>query len=162
MTRLLSLLGLGVLLLACTRGGTAGAGGPVADAHASTRGERPMAAHDPKSEDGGAKGAGLGLPTEVREWRLYDNGLRCVTFPCPSWTAESKEETRQCTSVDLSPLHLSKEREAEVHQQIYRGEWIVRGRIVEGPRGPGGPGKVMQVLALVKQVPAKEPPKDAR
>lgn len=155
--RTILLVGLTLALAACTRS-TRADGGAAADPDPAT--ETPSgaeaAAPGEKAEPPAADAGEATLPTELQEWRVHDNGTRCMTFPCPSWTAEADGQSVKFTGLDLSPLHLTEGRAAEVRKALYRGEWIIRGRLVGGPMGPAGQGRVMQVVELVRKAPPKE------
>lgn len=90
-------------------------------------------------------------------YRLFDNGLRCFSWPCPSWTAIDETGTeKQVTDVDLRPLNLPPGEESRVREELLEGKWRVRSFIVRGPTGPAGLGTTAVVLELVERV---EPPR---
>lgn len=92
-------------------------------------------------------------PSETASYHLYDNGIRCVTFPCPSWSAVSDEgvETK-ITDVDLSALGLEQKEAAALQAKLMAGH-IVTGSIVKGPSGPAGEGTTFKVESLGKPKP---------
>jgi hypothetical protein len=89
--------------------------------------------------------------TEPRRFHVRDNGVRCITHPCPSWTAQVEDATFPITGINLSALKLSKDKEVEVSRQMAQGQWHVMGHLMRGPKGPAGTGTTLKVLQLAER-----------
>ena len=82
---------------------------------------------------------------------LKDSGVRCVTFPCPSYSVQAAGEqgSRAVHELDLSALGSDAERE-----RVQRG--LEQGVRVEGTlslrmrAGPAGDATVLRVTRLLK------------
>ncbi|MBI4600735.1 MAG: hypothetical protein HY721_02130 [Planctomycetes bacterium] len=116
-------------------------------------GRDPDGAFPPRSP-GDALGCGRHAscaPGTTGVYRLYDNGIVCVTWPCPSWTAAGEDGKEiPVTDVDMAPLGLPPEKAQEVWLELGEGRWRVRGYTVPGPEGPAGIGTTFVVLELVE------------
>jgi len=92
------------------------------------------------------------LADEVGErWHIFANGIVCITWPCPSFTAENGRTSMHVSGFDVRPLGLDAREEEAVTSEIARGGWIVRGLLVRGPTGPAGEGTTIVVLELVER-----------
>jgi len=88
-------------------------------------------------------------------YHVYDNGVRCITFPCPSWSAvdESGKEVK-ITEIDLGALKLPKKEADATMQKLYKG-YRVQGTIGPGGKGPAGEGTALSVSKLLEAKPKK-------
>jgi hypothetical protein len=113
----------------------------------------------PDRQDGGAgRATGVG---EVQRYRLRDNGVRCITYPCPSIDAIPLEGGApvQVHEVDLSALGLSDAARDEALARLSGKGLVVRGRIDTVPaRGPAGAALVVRVEALESPLEPRRPP----
>ena len=88
-------------------------------------------------------------------YHVYDNGVRCITFPCPSWSAiDAAGKETKFTEFDLSALKLDKTAAAATQRKLSSG-YEVRGTIGPGAKGPAGEGTQLKVFKLLGPKPKK-------
>lgn len=105
------------------------------------------------AEDAGGTRAPAGVPEagEPARYRVRDNGVRCITFPCPSYDAipEGGGEAVAIHEVDLAPAGLSEKRRAMADQALQGKGLEVTGRLkVVAKRGPAGDATVLEVQTV--------------
>lgn len=85
-------------------------------------------------------------PARGTLFRVVDNGVRCVTFPCFSLTASAVERTRRVTlsGVDLDGAEASIAAERRARRALASGGMYVAGTARVMPdEGPAGNGRTL-------------------
>lgn len=84
---------------------------------------------------------------EAHSFHLFDNGTRCVTWPCPSWSALDGPKEVKVTHVNLDALKLDDAKKKALMAELAKG-YMVTGHIERGPQGPAGEGTTLVVTKL--------------
>jgi hypothetical protein len=82
---------------------------------------------------------------------LRDSGVRCVTFPCPSYSVQApgQQEAREVHELDLGALGSDEERE-RVQEGVAHGIRVEGTLSVRAKAGPAGSATVLRVTRLLK------------
>jgi hypothetical protein len=81
---------------------------------------------------------------------VWDNGKRCVTFPCPTWTVRMLDGKEvEVSSLELSGLGLSPEKLQALRGDLKKGYRVV-GTVEPGEKGPAGQGLKLVVTEVLK------------
>ena len=82
---------------------------------------------------------------------LKDSGVRCITFPCPSYSVQAQGAAgpREVHELDLSALPSDAERE-RVQEGVQKGVRVEGTLSVRTKAGPAGDATVLRVTRLLK------------
>ena len=82
---------------------------------------------------------------------LKDSGVRCITFPCPSYSVQAAGEqgSRAVHVLDLSALGSDAERE-RVQRGLEQGVRVEGTLAIRMRAGPAGDATVLRVTRLLK------------
>ncbi|MBF5045254.1 hypothetical protein FGE12_22810 [Aggregicoccus sp. 17bor-14] len=82
---------------------------------------------------------------------LKDSGVRCITFPCPSYSVQApgEKEPREVHELDLSALGSDAEREG-VQKALQQGVRVEGTLSVRPKAGPAGDATVLRVTRVLK------------
>ena len=82
---------------------------------------------------------------------LKDSGVRCITFPCPSYSVQApgQKEAREVHELDLAALGSDEERE-RVQAEVANGIRVEGTLSVRAKAGPAGDATVLRVTRLLK------------
>lgn len=122
-------------------------GTPTAAAQTEAAAQSPLAATAPPTP-ASAPGAETADKTPAH-YEVRDKGLRCITFPCPTFEVTvAGKDPFTISDVDFSGLKLS-DKELRTHRNAMRtGTLKVAGVLRDGPKGPAGMGKTLVVSQI--------------
>ncbi|MDH4346024.1 MAG: hypothetical protein OEW31_06800 [Thermoleophilia bacterium] len=90
-------------------------------------------------------------PPTGTTFRVRDNGVRCVTTPCFSLTAQAVEGGGRATlsGLDLTRAGVTRRDEAQAWRVVTRGGLLVTGTVRRVPRaGPAGTGRALRATQV--------------